>query len=272
MVEEEDESNYMSPATSFDASKRSSKLSLTGIGQGESEENLQRLVPTPESPLKHEFVFDADIFDHKSSVSSVPTIDETVSGVSTVEESNDTKPTGLATSSPEPSAKESINKKNHFQQGKFFAKIQGKNITKFTPPTLPKLPKDDSKSKFSWTGSVKGTVDTYVDKSKTKFSSGEKVTTPYGIGIVVEHRHETKIVVIDMSGPWSARAYLQEALVKSKYRVVYKRFQLVCIILSLYRAVQSVTLVYENSPTSPTIFSIGMNPSSPHSVTQSWQS
>ena len=214
VVEEEDESNYMSPATSFDASKRSSKLSLTGIGQGESEENLQRLVPTPESPSKHEFVFDADIFDHKSSVSSVPTIDETVSGVSTVEESNDTKPTGLATSSPEPSAKESINKKNHFQQGKFFAKIQGKNITKFTPPTLPKLPKDDSKSKFSWTGSVKGTVDTYVDKSKTKFSSGEKVTTPYGIGIVVEHRHETKIVVIDMSGPWSARAYLQEALVK----------------------------------------------------------
>jgi hypothetical protein len=104
--------------------------------------------------------------------------------------------------------------------GKYYAKIQGKYIKKYTPPMLPKLPliKDDKKPielfSFWATDSVKGTVDTYVDKSKTKFSPKERVTTPYGVGVVVEHRHKSHIVVIDLSGPWSARAYLKEDIVK----------------------------------------------------------
>jgi len=104
--------------------------------------------------------------------------------------------------------------------GKYYAKIQGKNITKFTPPMLPKFPliKDDKKPielfSFWATDSLKGTVDTYVDKSKTKFSPKERVTTPYGVGVVVEHRQHSKIVVIDLSGAWSARAYLKENIVK----------------------------------------------------------
>ena len=54
----------------------------------------------------------------------------------------------------------------------------------------------------------------YVDKSKTKFSPKERITTPYGVGVVVEHRKRSQIVVIDLSGPWSARAYLKEGIVK----------------------------------------------------------
>ncbi|KAL7542333.1 hypothetical protein ACHAXR_011686 [Thalassiosira sp. AJA248-18] len=220
-VVEEDESNYLSPATSFDASKKSSKQSLTGAEQtGRStpapidEENLAILPPTPE-PSGHEFMFEADVFDRKATVSPQPTLDETI-GTSTLEEAN-TKPTSLAPT-PVPVSISTNSKRNALHQGKFFAKIQAKDITKYTPPCLPKLPMDDkNRSKFSFwaTDSVKGTVDgKYADKSKAKFSTGEKVTTPYGAGIVVEHRLKTQIVVITMSGPWAAQAYLHENIVK----------------------------------------------------------
>jgi len=219
-VVEEDESNCLSPATSFDASKKSSMQSLIGIDQAGMStpapiDEGRSLPPTPESTSGHEFVFDADVFDRKAPVSPVPTLDETT-GTSTLEEVN-TRSISMAVS-PVPSsvtAKEITNSRK--SQGKFFAKIQGKDITKYTPPSLPKLPKDDkNQSKFSFwaTDSVKSTVDVYVDKSKTKFSPGEKVTTPYGAGIVVKHRQKTQIVVVNMTGPWSAVAYLQENIVK----------------------------------------------------------
>jgi len=200
-VVEEDESNYMSPATSFDASKKSSKPSLRGSGSLEQMDTPagsgeDRLEPTPESPLKHEFIFDADVFDRKSVVSPVPTVDETTTTEDVV-------------------IKDSIiqKKKNPFLQGKIFAKIQSRDITQYTPPSLPKLSSD--KKAFSWaTGSVKDTVETLVDKTKTKYSKGERITTPFGPGKVFEHRHETRIVVVDMTGQWSARAYLQESIVK----------------------------------------------------------
>lgn len=227
-VVEEDESNYMSPATSFDASKKSSKQSLAGIEHVgtsapltiEGENTRERpacLLPTPESSTTHEFTFDANVFDRKSSPQ--PTLDETT-GTSTLEEANNMESSNLSSSFQPPPVvvTEKANTKNNaFREGKIFAKIQGKNIAKYTPPSLPKLPKDDKdRSKFSFwaSDSVKSTVDTYVDKSKTKFSTGERVTTPYGVGIVVEHRPKTKVIVIDMSGPWSARAYLQENIVK----------------------------------------------------------
>mmetsp|Transcript_40090 Transcript_40090/g.84174 ORF Transcript_40090/g.84174 Transcript_40090/m.84174 type:complete len:1284 (+) Transcript_40090:51-3902(+) len=220
-VVEEDETNYLSPSTSFDASKKSSRQSLTGLDQGiipplpTDEGNT--LPPTPESTSGHEFIFEADIFDRKTAVSPQPTLDETT-GASTLDDSNAKSINNVT--SPVPSsvgAKEMMSQKNPFVRGKYFAKIQGKDITKFTPPSLPNLPKDDkSRSKFSFwaSDSVKGTVDAYVDKSKTKFSPGEKVATPYGVGVVVEHRVNTRIVVVNMSGPWSAKAYLQENVVR----------------------------------------------------------
>ncbi|KAL7546997.1 hypothetical protein ACHAWF_010314 [Thalassiosira exigua] len=219
VVEEEDESNYLSPATSFDASKKSSKQSLTGIDQlgrltpSVDEEN-PTLPPTPES-LSHEFVFDADMFDRKAAESPEPTLGDTT-GTLTMEEARNLKAGNTAASSVSSSTTEQTPKKNNcLSKGKSFAKIQGKDITKFTPPILPKLPKDDKRSKFSFWASdnVKSTVDKNVEKSKTKFSPGEKVSTPFGFGLVVEHRKD-QIVVVDMSGPWSARAYLQEGIVK----------------------------------------------------------
>lgn len=221
-VVEEDESNYMSPATSFDASKKSSKQSLAGIDQvgvslSKSTEEEQGgrpgyLLPTPESP-KHEFIFDADVFDRNPATSPAPTLDGTA-GTSTLEEDNHAKSVRLA-ACHKPSSKANAVRKNPFRQGKYYAKIQGKDISKFTPPALPRLPKEDKKSKFSFWAqdNVKGAVKS-VDKKKPKFSTGEKVSTPYGVGVVVEHRPKTQVVVVDMTGPWSARAYLQESIVK----------------------------------------------------------
>lgn len=219
-VLEEDESNYMSPATSFDASKKSSKLSLAGMDQGVSTPAIDGELPgrslpsMPESPIKHEFIFDADVFDErKSAASPVPTIDETIGTSITVDTTNNTKPvnSNVVTVAKEITGPK---KSSPFEHGNIFARIQGKDITKYSPPIFPKT-QVDKKSSFSWaTGSVKGTVDTFVDKSKTKFVDGEKVTTPFGNATVVEHRHETHIVVVDMSGPWSARAYLQETIVR----------------------------------------------------------
>jgi hypothetical protein len=221
VVEEDDESNYMSPATSFDASKRSSKQSLTGIDQTGrltpapiDEENPVLLPPTQEdSP--HEFIFDADAFDRKAVTSPQPTLDETI-GTSSIEEGSVAKPTSLA-ASPVPSsvtAKGRTSQTRHI--GKYSAKIHGRDLHKYVPPSLPKLEKDD-RSKFSFwaTDSVKSAVsDTNVDKSKATYSPGERVTTPYGLGIVFDHRQKSRIVVVDMSGPWSARAYLQDSIIK----------------------------------------------------------
>ncbi|KAL3760315.1 hypothetical protein ACHAWU_006313 [Discostella pseudostelligera] len=261
-VVEEDESNYMSPATSFDASRSSSRQCLTGIEQSAT------LTPTVEdrmsnSSSEHEFTFDADSFGRMAAPSPVPTLDEST-GTSTLNDeihgkthkqgvdrdksknpltplptlrkddkkskfsfwaTDSTKETTdtivvdnraiKAGGNGEPARKRKGNTAPR-TPGKFYAKIQGKDISKYSPPSLPKLPRDDKKTKFSfWAAdSVKGTVDNYVDKSKTKFSPGERISSPYGVGIVVEHRQKSQIVVIDLSGPWSARAYLQEKYVK----------------------------------------------------------
>ena len=250
-VVEEDESNYMSPATSFDASRSSSKQCLTGIEQSV----MSTLTLTAKGRLisdsssRHEFIFDADSFGRKAAASPVPALDEST-GASTMDDEFHGKLTENFRKTPTPvPAPRKDDKKSKFSfwatdsmknakdnsvgihktnvlhgnrktipasRGKFYARIQGKDISKYSPPSLPKLPRDDKKTKFSFwtTDSVKSTVDTYVDKSKTMFSPGERVTSPYGVGVVVEHRHKSHVVVIDISGPWSARAYLQEKNVK----------------------------------------------------------
>ncbi|KAL9191023.1 hypothetical protein ACHAXT_000729 [Thalassiosira profunda] len=218
VVEEEDESNHLSPTASFDASKKSSKQSLTDqmgrLTPAPSDENLAVLPPTPECS-GHEFVFDAGLFDRKATQSPQPTLDETTGTSALLEEASDTK-AGSSAPPPIVGGGETAPKTNALQRGKFVAKLQGKDITKYTPPSLPKMPKEEKRSKFSFwdTDSVKGTVDKGADKPKAKYSPGERVTTPYGIGVVVEHRQKAQIVVVDMTGPWVARAYLQEHIVK----------------------------------------------------------
>lgn len=225
VVEEDDECNYLSPATSFQASKISSKQSFTELDQA-GKFTSAPIDEEQRGPTTHKqvsglgekfFAFDADAFDQEVSVSSDPTLDESA-GTSILE-------IDIAKSleSPSITAKERINTKKISPcqgkysakiQGKYSAKIQGKYITKYTPPSIPKLPKDDkNRSKFSFwtTESLKSTVDIPL---KVKFVPGEKVSCPYGVGSVIRHRQKTRIVVVDISGPWSAQAYLQENIVK----------------------------------------------------------
>jgi hypothetical protein len=103
-------------------------------------------------------------------------------------------------------------------KGKHKAKIAGRNINKYTPPKLPKLKDDKNRSKFSFwsTNSLKGTVDgldSVKSKSKLTLTEGERVSTPYGLGVVVEHRVKTKIVAVELFGPWKAKAYLNDSVV-----------------------------------------------------------
>jgi hypothetical protein len=81
---------------------------------------------------------------------------------------------------------------------KVTASISGRSISKFIPPSLPKVNKRTNPLFSFW-------VTTPVPKA----TEGEKCTTPYGPATVVEHRIEQKIIVVDMIG-WTARAYLNE--------------------------------------------------------------
>ncbi|KAL7501183.1 hypothetical protein ACHAWT_011044 [Skeletonema menzelii] len=213
-VVEEDESNYLSPATSF--SKHSSKQSFIGNDRDTSS-------TLPRTSSGNELSFGASGFDRRHGVGSPePTLDETTA-------SDETSPVnkkggdGDTAVPPSITTKEvGAKRKLSFGQGIVVAKIQGKHVTKFTPPTLPKLQSDEkeknrSKTFSFWaTDSVKSAVDN-VEASKSKqllLSPGERVTTPYGVGVVVEHRKKTNIIVVDMTGPWTARAYLKESIVK----------------------------------------------------------
>lgn len=213
-VVEEDESNYLSPATSF--SKHSSKQSFIGNDRDTSS-------TLPRTSSGNELSFGASGFDRRHGVGSPePTLDETTA-------SDETSPVnkkggdGDTAVPPSITTKEvGAKRKLSFGQGIVIAKIQGKHVTKFTPPTLPKLHSDEkeknrSKTFSFWaTDSVKSAVDN-VEASKSKqllLSPGERVTTPYGVGVVVEHRKKTNIIVVDMTGPWTARAYLKESIVK----------------------------------------------------------
>ena len=82
------------------------------------------------------------------------------------------------------------------------AKIRGRSISKFVPPSLPKINKTAAPLFSFWVGTP-----------KPKVNKGDKCSTPYGPATIVEHRIDQKIIVVDMIG-WTARAYLNEADVK----------------------------------------------------------
>ncbi|KAL3917367.1 MAG: hypothetical protein SGILL_004747 [Bacillariaceae sp.] len=84
---------------------------------------------------------------------------------------------------------------------KVTAAVSGRSITKFVPPALPS--ENRKSSPYFWFGTG----------SPAKFAPGEKCTTPYGPAVVVQHRVEDKIVVVEMVG-WSARAYMHDIDIK----------------------------------------------------------
>ena len=208
VVEEDDESNYLSPAASFDASKKSSKQSLLS-----TTENLDLAIP--ESVLEEKsttedahgakaFTFDAGLFDDKEGVKG-PTM--------TAEKSDTIHQMSL----PGNSDIRHVNRTPRAKRGKFRATIQGRCISKYTPPVLPKLPKEESTNasrSFSfWDNSIASSLE-MKNTEKAKYSKGERVTTPFGVGVVLDYRARDQIVVVEMKGPWKATAYLQESVLK----------------------------------------------------------
>lgn len=87
------------------------------------------------------------------------------------------------------------------------ATIQSRLISKYIPPLLPKV-KKDSGPRFSFFAQ-KTEEDRKATERKATFKPGERCRTPYGLGVVEEHREQSKIVVLKMEG-WEARAYLNE--------------------------------------------------------------
>lgn len=94
------------------------------------------------------------------------------------------------------------------------AKVQGRYISQYKPPTLPTFPSD--KNVFSFWGSREETAQNSKNKSKSKttFSEGDRCSTPFGTGAVVAYREDDDIVVIKMTG-WSATCYLSADVVKN---------------------------------------------------------
>lgn len=87
------------------------------------------------------------------------------------------------------------------------ARIQGRDISRYTPPVLPKVVEKRGKALFTfWTAET-------PKKTSFAFKAGEQCETPFGVGSIVEHREKNGIIVLKMVG-WEARAYLQEKNVK----------------------------------------------------------
>lgn len=85
------------------------------------------------------------------------------------------------------------------------ARIQGRDISKYIPPVLPKVVEKRGKALFTfWNAEV---------PKKVAFKPGDQCETPYGVGIIEKHREKRGIVVVKMVG-WEARAFLQEKDVK----------------------------------------------------------
>lgn len=87
------------------------------------------------------------------------------------------------------------------------AKVAGRFISKYTPPTLPKL---DSKSNR---GSLFPFLSKKSDIKKSIFNAGDKWNTPFGPAKIIEYREKNGIVVVEMIG-WKAKGYLKQDTLK----------------------------------------------------------
>ncbi|CAB9504963.1 expressed unknown protein [Seminavis robusta] len=87
------------------------------------------------------------------------------------------------------------------------AYVAGHQITKYTPPVLPKLDKTRGSIFTFWSPSNSSA------EKKSIYKAGAHCTTPYGNATIVEHREKHRLVVVDMIG-WKAKAFLREDDVK----------------------------------------------------------
>lgn len=85
------------------------------------------------------------------------------------------------------------------------AQVNGKYVTKYTPPTLPKLEKQSGASIFTFFSPT-------TEPKKTVLV-GAEFLTPYGLARVTAYREEDEVVEVEMMG-WKAKAYLQKSLLK----------------------------------------------------------
>lgn len=95
------------------------------------------------------------------------------------------------------------------------ASIQGRLISKYTPPLMPKIKKDAGPRFSFWAPKTDEDrkSSSRPPERRNLFKSGDRCKTPYGLGVVEEHREKTKIVVLKLEG-WGARAYLNERCVE----------------------------------------------------------
>lgn len=89
------------------------------------------------------------------------------------------------------------------------AYVAGMFITKYTTPTLPKLDKRSSVFTFFTIPEASAKKD---PPKRRIFEKGAECSTPYGPVVVILHRVDDNIVVVDMIG-WKARAYIHESLI-----------------------------------------------------------
>lgn len=91
------------------------------------------------------------------------------------------------------------------------ATIQGRLVTKYDPPQLPKLAKGKSHPIFSFLGA--GGERSKSKSKKKEFKQGDNCTTPYGIGTIEEYIEERGVVIVSMTG-WKAQSYLRHECVQ----------------------------------------------------------
>ena len=95
------------------------------------------------------------------------------------------------------------------------ASIQGRLISKYTPPLMPKIKKDAGPLFSFWAPKKDEDRKTTSKPAERRnlFRPGDRCKTPYGLGVVEEHREKTKIVLLKLEN-WEAHAYLNERCVE----------------------------------------------------------
>ena len=99
----------------------------------------------------------------------------------------------------------------------FRAQVSGRNITKYTPPVLPKI---DAKKKST---AIFPFLKNTPEPKSPVYKTGEEVETTFGPATVTEHRAKDGVVVVTMLG-WPAKGYLQENTVKRQSKSIIGSF------------------------------------------------
>jgi hypothetical protein len=101
----------------------------------------------------------------------------------------------------------------HSNTLRVWAQVSGRNISKFTPPTLKVFDAKKKTTAMAQTSSMFPFLAKAPENKPAAFKNGEEVSTPYGLALVLEHREKTGIVVVEMLG-WRGTGYLQYGALK----------------------------------------------------------